>query len=244
MIEELSILIRLQEIDNEQKEIDEEKGDLPEQIEKLRNEISGSKEVVAELEKAHLEQLGKKKQLQAESTAVRKRLERSQAIIFEVKTTREYDAVSSEIEQAKGSMIELDRAIFANNSQIETLNNKLTKAVSKLKELDAEFLILNNEMDARLDSSREEELALRKEREKCLKKLKRPIVDHYERIRKIRNGIGVSYMSVDACSYCYSVMPPQRQAEVRKMADLIICEVCGCILVTEKDAPNLAFPFN
>ncbi|MBT3231810.1 MAG: hypothetical protein HN356_03260 [Calditrichaeota bacterium] len=242
MIEELSILIRLQEIDNQQMEIDEEKGDLPEQIEKLRIEIAGSKTVISEIEQRHLNNLEDKKRLKAELITAKGRLDRAQAIIFEVKTTREYDAISSEIEQAKSSIIDLERELISNNSLIEKSDSNLNEEIAKLQEMETEFKDRSTEMDSRLDCSREEELALKEERNKCLKKLKRPVVDHYERIRKIRNGIGVSYMSIDACSYCYSVMPPQRQAEVRKMADMIICEVCGCILVTEKDAPNLAFP--
>ncbi len=242
MIEELSILIRLQEIDNQQMEIDEEKGDLPEQIEKLRNQVARSKEVITEIEQGHLESLEEKKRLQTELTSAKARLERSQSIIFDVKTTREYDAISSEIEQAKSSIIDLEKAITNISSQIQNSDVNLNEEIEKLQELETEFTDHSKEMDTRLDSSREEELSLKNEREKCLEKLKRPVIDHYERIRKIRNGTGVAYMSVDACSYCYSVLPPQRQAEVRKMADLILCEVCGCILVTEKDAPNLVFP--
>ena len=74
---------------------------------------------------------------------------------------------------------------------------------------------------------------------KFIEKLKKPVYSHYERIRKIRDRTGVSHVVGDACSFCYSQVPPQRKTEIKKMTDMIICEVCDCIIVSEEHSSRL-----
>jgi len=239
VLEELSILINLQEIDNQLKELDDEKGDLPEQLERLNGRIDTLSTAISDLDAVLKEKTGERSNLQVELQSSQQQSEKSQAVIFSVKTSKEYDAITAEIEQAKDKCIKCEKRLEELRVEIDALENELFEKHSEFEGIQAQFTDRDKEMQAKLGETQGEILELTHSREKEVKKLKVPLIAHYERIRKIRDGIGVSYIVGDACSYCYSVLPPQRKTEVRKMEEFIICEVCGCILVSDEFSDRL-----
>ena len=54
----------------------------------------------------------------------------------------------------------------------------------------------------------------------------------FKRIRKnARNGLAVVPIERNACSGCFSKVPPQRQLDIRQRKKIIVCENCGRIIV-------------
>lgn len=238
MLEELSILINLQRIDTQLLELDSEKGDLPDQLEKLDNEISIHNETIAEAEQQLREITTQKKEKYFQIDEARERLKKSQSMIFSVKTTREYDAISSEIEHAKNQIAESERQLIEMLVREEEMQAVSKDERTKLEKTTNDYNERKVEMRERFDINQEEENQLQLERQKIAEQLKKPVYGHYERVRKIRDGVGVSHIVDSACSYCSSRIPPQRQTEIKRMKDLILCEVCGCIIVDELLANN------
>lgn len=232
MLEDLQLLVRLQGIDNQLMDLELEKGDLPEQIAILTREITRYESTITTAEHSLHEIADQKKVHEQTIESARERLKKSQNTIYSVKTTREYDAISSEIEQAKHSIVDAERQFTELNTKQEHIRKDLNQALQKLETIRADFGEKQSDMKERMELSQDEELKLHHEREKTVVRLKKPVFAHYERIRKIRDGVGVSALSDGACSYCCSRVPPQRQAEIRRMDDLILCEVCGCVLVS------------
>jgi len=231
VLEELQLLIRLQQIDNQLMEIELEKGDLPEQISVLSRETDRFTSTITDAEKTLSEVALLQKQHESNLEAARDRLKKSQNTIYSVKTTREYDAISSEIEQAKHVIADSEKLINDQNARQEDARKVIEDARIKLAVVKEELDDKQAEMRERMEISQDEELKMQHEREKILVRLKKPVYAHYDRIRKIRDGVGVSHLVDGACSYCCSRVPPQRQAEIRRMDDLILCEVCSCVIV-------------
>ncbi len=239
MIKELTLLIDIQETDNHLKALDDEKGDLPDQIKRLAtridnatNEIDGTKEELQALD-------DEQKRCEEILLETRDRYEKSQATIYSVKTTREYDAISAEIELATDEISDREYRILVIGEKKVTLEETL-----KMQEADYQVILSeqserNSEMRERVKESGDIEEKLIFERKKLVEQVKKPVYNHYERIRKIRDGTGVAHLVGDACSFCYSQVPPQRKAEIKKMTDMIICEVCGCIMVSEEYSNQL-----
>lgn len=239
MIPELSILIRLQEIDNQLMEIEEELGDLPEQIEKMNVHVESLNHQLSEQEETLDSITTERKQVRTNIDSANARLVRTQSVILSVKTTREYDAITSEIEQAKSDLADNQIREIKISSQIHATETNLEDLYIKIEVAEKDLKLKNAEMKERVEATREEQETLNSERAELVGRLPRPLIAHYERIRTIRDGIGVAQLNSKACGYCYSVLPQQRQAEVKKMEDTILCEVCGCILVSAEGAPNL-----
>ena len=123
----------------------------------------------------------------------------------------------------------LDRKEYA---PVDAVLDELKDRLNKLHD---ELVERRSEMKERLDSTQEDELSFLHEREKIVHHLKKPVYDHYERTRKIRDGFGIAHVTGSACGYCYSKIPPQRLSEIKRMDDIILYEVCGCFLVYSPD---------
>jgi predicted nucleic acid-binding Zn-ribbon protein len=239
LLEELNLLISIQETDNKLKALDDEKGDLPEQLKRLSglldkasSEINDSKDELQSLD-------DERKRCEAILVETRERYEKSQATIYSVKTTREYDAISSEIELATDEISDREYRILVISEKKTGLEETLKNQESAYEELLGEQKERDSEMEERIKESGHIEDKLKIDRKKFVEKLKKPVYSHYERIRKIRDRTGVTHLVGDACSFCYSQVPPQRKTEIKKMTDMIICEVCGCILVSEEHSSRL-----
>ncbi len=235
MLEELTMLVRLQSIDTHLMDLEAEKGDLPELIKALNREITRYNKIIEDTEQGLKDVLLQRKQHELEIENSKERLKKSQNTLFSVKTTREYDAISSEIEQAKHNIVDSERKLLDLLGREEEATLTADQARSKLVSLNAERQEKQADMQERMESSLGEEVRLQHERDKLVVRLKKPVLSHYERIRKIRDGIGIAHMDNGACTYCFAMIPPQRQTEVKRMDDLILCEVCGCILVSPEE---------
>lgn len=231
MLEELALLIKLQKIDNELGDIEAEKGDLPEQVEKLKNEVAHYKSQIDNINVDRADIETQRSEQMSIVEAAREQLKKSQSVIFSVKTTREYDAISSEIEQSKQRIADAERKQLEFMLRDEELEKNLDEIKRMLASVEADFKDRQSEMQDRLASTQDEELKLNHEREKIVVRLKLPVYNHYMRIREMRDGEGISTMTDCACGYCFSKIPPQRQVEIKRMDDIILCEVCGCIIV-------------
>lgn len=239
MIEELERLIKLQTLDNSIGDLVEEIGDLPETVDKLNIQIKEIEKKISNRE-ANLEEIeeAEKKNL-SELRSAQSGNERTKKIIYSVKTTKEYDAISSEIDQAKKIIEECEKKDTQLIHQAEKLQIEVLELKDDLEKIHKDLAQMTSEMNERLSDTKEEIDQHRYEREKIKSSLKTPVLKHYERIREMRDGVGISCLAGNACSYCYSVLPPQRKVEVNKMEDLILCEVCGCIIVSEVYAEEL-----
>ncbi|NQT34537.1 hypothetical protein HQ587_05055 [bacterium] len=233
MLEELALLIKLQKIDNELGDIEAEKGDLPEQVERLKNEVAQYKSQIENIDIDRADIETQRSEQMSIVEAAREQMKKSQSVIFSVKTTREYDAISAEIDQSKQRISDAERKQLESMERDEELENKLDEIKQMLIKVEADFKDRQSEMQDRLESTQDEELKLNHEREKIVVRLKLPVYNHYIRISKIRDGEGISTMTDSACGYCFSKIPPQRQVEIKRMDDIILCEVCGCIIVVE-----------
>lgn len=233
MLDDLDLIIRLQKIDDQLTDIEIDKGDLPVQLKTIGKELKDAKEklqlVIQESESIEVE----KKQHERKILDAEERLKKSQGVLYNVKTTREYDAISSEMDQAKSQINEYKQLLNGLAKRKEDLNVVHQEWVDKIASTEDDFEDKNSEMDERLSRSQDSEVGLSQQREEIIAKLKTPVLSHYERIRKIRDGVGVASVDGAACGYCFSIVPPQRLAEIKKMLDLILCEVCGCILVDD-----------
>ncbi|MCF7809865.1 hypothetical protein K9N50_02625 [bacterium] len=233
MLEDLSLLIRLQEIDEELMDIEAELGDRPERLNNLKRETDRFK---AEIEKlnATLDEIHtqKKEQRQIVERAM-EQLKKSQSVIYSVKTTREYDAISSEIEQSQTMIRNSEKLLEELSIREDELEIEILNAKEILKNTEVEYREQKSDIQDQISSSDDEVSSLKTEREEIVSKIKHPVYSHYQRIRKLRDGIGIAYLTDNACGYCFSKVPPQRQVEIRRMDDVILCEGCGCIIVAQ-----------
>ncbi|MBC8276606.1 MAG: hypothetical protein H8E46_00115 [FCB group bacterium] len=235
MREELGNLIKLQEIDDSLMELEMELGNLPQSVVELKSTIENGKLSIIAYEKENEENFVRRQQLELEIDSLNEQLKKYKEQLFQVQTNREYDAINSQIDDVQVKINEFENETIQLYSREEELKGLLEDLKITQEVAGKEFSEKDAELKKKLVETKGEKHELVGERKIVVENLKKPVYNHYERIRLARDGKGVAYVYSDACGGCFSTIPPQRLVEIENMTDFIFCETCGRILVMEEN---------
>ncbi len=235
MKSDFELLLKLQMIDDRFSEIETSKGTLPVEVARLQKGI-------AELKK-HLEELqGGSGTIEAEIEQLQQANEQRQAGITKlqddlynyVSTNKEYEAVIDSIDELRNQITAGEERIAQLQEQRENDENTVRELTERIEEYSASLEEKSRLLQTRIEQTASLVRKLEALREETVAQIKKPLLNHYERIRKMRDGRGVVPLTRGACGGCFQTIPPQQQAEIRAMKDLIICEICGRIVVSDR----------
>lgn len=226
----LEALMRLQTIDSQLDEIRRVRGDLPEEVRDLEDEIAGYEVRVNKFDEeiqAINDSIAARKQAIKDSENLIRKYEDQQS---NVRNNREYDAITKEIELQRLEIQIAEKKIKEGYYQIEQKNNEIAGTKQKLDERRKDLASKNGELQVIVSESEEEEKALMQEREEAVKEIEDRLLTAYKRIRlNVRNGLAVVTVKRDACGGCFNTVPPQRQSDIASHKKIIVCEHCGRI---------------
>ena len=228
----LVALYTLQSVDSEIDKIRIIRGELPQAVQDLEDEIAGLHTRIDNFNNEIKETEAANKARLTEIDEHNEQIKKYQKQQDNVRNNREFESLNKEIEFQQ---LEI---------QLCERKNKEGKAhVSELKQHieAAKVLLENREKD--LDAKREELTSITAETEKDEERLRKMSAEQeqfideryltaYKRIRNAaRNGLAVVQIDRDSCGGCFSNIPPQRQMEIKMHKKVIVCENCGRILV-------------
>lgn len=229
----LKLLFSLQGIDLELQEIEELKGDLPHIVRDLEARHAAMTARLEELNASMKELRLSRERADNDIVDIAAKVERYKGQQMSVKSNRQYDALTREIEIAEQKSLQLQKGMgdAENRLQVartdaEALRAELETLSGELKERQKELKEVNKEHE-------KSELALRHQREKIVVRLDRDDLDRYERIARAKGGKAVVQVRRNACGGCFSRVPPQKILELRQNSRFYLCEHCGRILVSE-----------
>ncbi len=224
----IDALVKLQEVDSKLDELRKIKGDLPEEVQDLEDEIEGYQTRIAkfESEKKSLDDL---EATQDNSIKDHKKLivkyEEQQ---MDVRNDREFQAIAREIENQQLDIRLAEKAVRDTQYKIERKQKQVEETTATLEERKKDLENKKNELEGIVKESEEEEAKLMKEREKRRKNVADNLYLSYERIREnARNGLAVVNVKRNACGGCFNIVPPQRQVDIKERKKLVVCEHCG-----------------
>jgi hypothetical protein len=237
MKDRLLLLYRLHRIDRELQELYALRGDYPEKIQELSSQKTSLEEQYQSLQ-TQLAEINKiEEQVEEENDRLLAKIEKNDDILRSgsVKSNKEYDALSREIDDAKSKIKENERAV-----KEEYLGRKqdLTFHIGGLKvqidEVREDLEINQAELDELTRQTEEEEKELKLQREELAPKISPQDLETYNRINDSRFGEAMAVVRKGSCLGCYSSIPPQRVIEIRMADRLFHCESCGRILIAEE----------
>lgn len=224
-------LLELQEVDNRLDELTEDRGDLPKIVNELEEKLAKTKEKhethEADIKAAKL----RLKELELLMGETKEKLDKYNNQLYQVKTNKEYDAITTEIETVQESQKEYEKEVRSVNTQIEEKMAAVTELEGQIAGIEKDLAENRVELNASLEETAEEEENLNKNRKKIIKDLSKNVLDTYEKVRHAREGKGIAIVKNGNCGGCFSYIPPQKIVEVRKMKKIFECEFCGRILV-------------
>ena len=238
--EKLDTLYQIQQLDSQVDKIEKIKGDLPDEVQDLEDEIAGYETRIRKFEEDIKEQevaIGKLKQAIKDAEKLVTKYEDQQ---MNVRNNREYDAITKEIEMQKLDIQLFEKRIREAGAKIDKKKEDIQKIQDILDERKKDLEAKQEELKKINEESKSEQAELEKKKEKTFKKLDdERLARAYKRIRNnVRNGLAVVNVQRGACGGCFAMVPPQRQADIKEKKKLIVCEHCGRIFSGVEDPPE------
>ncbi len=229
----LKALYHLQTLLSEIDRIKIVRGELPEEVKDLEDElvmyqtrIQKHKDEIAELNAFINTKKGKIEESKAKIARYNEQIDnvRNNREFAFLEKEREYENL--EIEFCEKKIREAIASIEQKEGEIAQSEEELTDRTHVLEEK-------KQELQEIIAETRETEERLREE----AKQVEGTIDDQrtlaaFKRIRKnARNGLGIVTVQRSACGGCFNRIPPQRQLEIKMHKKVIVCEYCGRIMI-------------
>lgn len=230
MKESLYGLLNLQQVDEEVDALRQHKRDYPARI----TELEGSMAQLADDRQSKKDQLAEQqsnlKHFSRQLDVAQESVTKHQTRMPEIKSNREYDAYQQE-------MMALHHAIDEYTEERKKATDEIARLSDLLEQEETEFDRRLNEHEREIAELRQktqtidDEVAGALERRKQVAaSLSARVVSVYERVRLGKRKAVVRVLR-EACSGCWTNLPPQKINELRMSKRIIICDGCGRILV-------------
>jgi uncharacterized protein len=227
----LRALYELQEIDLRIDGLDNEKGELLSQAQALEAKLAEARERIA-ARREELESIGAERvALEANLAAENDNITRSESHQKEIKTQKEYQAVSKEITGARKLIAELEDQILQKINAMEEINAEIARNEAELAELEGNIAEQQEEVQKKVDALQSGISVDAATREETLKVLPASVLKRYSRLRDQRKGVAVVEAKEGNCMGCNMHLPPQLYNTLFRADDVITCPHCQRILV-------------
>lgn len=230
----LTNLIELQRIDKELQALEALKGDLPQQVQKLKDELKDFESRKTDRNNQFEEAKRQRFHFEGEIKVLQEKLKKYQEQLYAVTTNREYDAITLEIDAKKEKISEAEDEALTFLEKEETLTEEINELTPQVEELRNSLQEKEAALQEKIRATEDDYQQFEKKRSEVIDGIGKPILYQYERIRKGIGNSAVTELSKYSCSGCLSAIPAQKAVEIRSMSQLIFCESCGRILVSSQ----------
>ncbi len=233
--QKLLSLYNLQQIYTEIDKILVERGELPNEVRDLEDSFEGMNTRIAKY-KSDIQEIELKMAREAD------KIEDAHALIAKyeeqrnnVRNNREFESLSKEIEYQELEIQAAEKNKQKFQNEIDNKNEDIKSFTEKANEIHEILTQKQSELEGILAETEEKEAQLRKEAEIYTVKIEPRLLTAFERIRKnARNGLAIVKIEREACGGCFSIIPPQRQLDIRLHKKIIVCEACGRIFIDKQ----------
>ena len=230
--EKLRALYELQTVDTKIDELRILAGELPQEVKDMSDEVEGLKTRLTNIE-------NNIKECETGISEHRVRIENANAAISRykeqqnnVRNNREYDNLTKEIEYQELDIESSQKKIARLTADLEDRQAEKAKTISDIEDRTVDLNQKRNELEAILSETKEQTEKLMLRAAELEKNIEDRLVTAFHRIRKnAHNGLAVVKVERDSCGGCHSKIPAQRHLDIRLRKKIIVCELCGRILV-------------
>jgi predicted nucleic acid-binding Zn-ribbon protein len=239
MIEILSNLLQLQQIDNELAVLENKSKDMPRRIEGIRLFSETKKNELQENQHNIIEFKKKYKLLEVDLKEAEEKIGQYSAQLYSAKTNDQYKAFLKEIESSKKEKMDIEDKLIEVLETIENTEKEVKQLQSELTDIEAETkektAILKKEEES-IHHAIKERI---KTRETICEVIGKETLAIYEKIKKGKGGIAVVTVDGERCQGCLNPLPPQQVLEIKKNERIYFCEYCGRITISPENInPN------
>ncbi len=233
MRKNLKLLAELQGIDFKIDVLHGEKDALLGEIAALEENVTVARNFIAQ-KSSEAEALASSKRELEESLAIETdNITRSEARLKEIKTQKEYQAVSKEVSSAKKLTTELEDQVLQKVGQLEELESLIAEKQENLDLLETNIATQQADVQSKVDKVEAEIAGGLAAKAAAEKGLPSSMVKRYQQLRDQRKGIAVVEAKDGCCLGCNMNLPPQLYNLLFRGDDLITCPHCQRVLILQ-----------
>lgn len=233
MRETLLALYKLQEIDSRVLEIEKGAAIFPARIRELEGQLNQLRTelgtIRTELEQKKTEQATDEGLIREENAKLQKWKRR----LNDIKTPREYQALSREVETTERQVREAEERVVLVMADIEQRQLKVNEKEQELRARESEVNAQVKELREREQILNREAQAAKAGRSEITAKVPPRVLTLYDRVRNSRGGVAVALVKGGSCSACNVAIRPQLVVEIRRLDAVHQCPSCSRILVLD-----------
>jgi len=236
MDERLDALLRLQEIDSDIEHAQEELDALPIRTRVAENELTRAVEALQAIkdELTDLQKEADRRELEVRSGEDRiAKLEQQRV---NVRTNREYAAISTQIGGAEADKARLEDQALAAYAKIDEARKAVAAQEAEVARITAkrdDVLAVNREEAKRIEARLKD---LHEGHVEAQEAVPSEALELYRRLRRRLGGPPLAGVRDEACMGCHMSVSPQTYSLLRLGRDLIQCTSCSRILYLDGDA--------
>lgn len=230
MLPDISLAIRLQDVDNRVAELTREISSLPKHIAEIEKKLE-SHERKLEADRAALAANQKdRKSMEGEIQVQQQKISKLKDQMLEAKTNDQYRAFQHEIDYCEKEIRRAEDRILELMGESEPLDRNVKAAEGALKQEKAQVEAEKQQARERTAGDQKELDGLNAERKSISSKMTPAVLGSYERVRKLRRGIAVAEAADGRCSQCHMSLRLQFFQDLKRGEQVMYCESCSRIL--------------
>ncbi len=230
MLPDLSLVIRLQELDNRMSALLREIAALPKHIAEIEKKLGAHQRRLDADRSALSGNQKERKKLEGDVQIQEQKISKLKTQMLDAKTNDQYRAFQHEIDFCEKEIRKCEDRTLELMGESEPLDKNVKAAEASLKvekqQVDAEKQLANERTAA--DKKELEALAL--ERKEIAASITPIVLRTYDNMRKLRAGVGVAEALDGRCVACHITLRPQFIQDLKKGESVQRCESCGRIL--------------
>jgi predicted nucleic acid-binding Zn-ribbon protein len=242
-LQTLKALVSLQEIDVRIRELEKDRQQIPSRLKEIETLLGGKDSELAEERNQLDEAEMSRRMLEGDLKAEKEKIKKWEARLTEIRSNRDYQALSREIEAARKANLGIEDEILKKMQEIEDLKTSISQKEQDMSGLSEGLSAERSELEEKLRSINDKISAEDQLRTQAKQAVDDRWLRQYETIRKRRDGVAVVAVLDEHCQGCHMGIPPQLYNIVLKGERIETCPYCHRIVYYKQSLDTLGEEF-
>jgi len=238
--EQLLLLYELQEIDSQLLVRSERLTEIPVQANETKAQLDQAQAALRAAQSREDEAARDRRKLEHDLAAEKEKLKKWEARLNDIKNSREFAALSREIEGLKRQNRDLEESILQKMQTAEDAGKERDTHQSAVDTLSKEFSARDTEARKACAAVKREMDEAASSRQSVAGKVKKNLLRQYEYIRDHKAGRALVLVKDGFCLGCHMQVPPQLYNELQRGDSVHTCPMCQRIMFWEPLAQRSA----
>lgn len=230
MRDQLFLLYELQEIDSKTHACEERLKEIPAKAHELKAELEQVEQQLRELRAHDDDGARDQRKLEGDLAAEREKLKKWESRLNEIRNSREFAALSREIEALKRQNRDVEERLLGLMQEAEQRRAEIEQVSAQVRELQAAYAAEDAKASEAASTVERERSEHERTRGAIATKVKKNLLRQYEYIRAKKAGLALALVRDGSCEGCHMQLPPQLYNELQRGDSIEVCPTCQRIL--------------